>query len=232
MPSTQPETAVANSAKKKIRPRSSAPLVDSVNTAWPALRSASVLASSSASGSSSLLEVGEHAVVAVALGVPDRLVGHRQDSLVLLAGRLGDQLLDPQAEAPDRFGHDERELVPTLQRQLAHRQSQPQTRVRGRGVEAVAVGLCLLSRGQHRLDIDPHQRSRNQPEVRQHRVAAADVGVVLEHPSEPTFRGQVHEARPGIGDSHELPALAHPCARRSTSCGTASPPSRPTWRRR
>jgi hypothetical protein len=40
-------------------------------------------------------QVGEHAVVAVHVRVAERLAGHGQDALPLLAGGLGDQLLDP-----------------------------------------------------------------------------------------------------------------------------------------
>ena len=47
-------------------------------------------------------QVDEHAVVAVDVGRPDRLAGDGQDPLALLAGRLGDQLLDPEREALDR----------------------------------------------------------------------------------------------------------------------------------
>jgi hypothetical protein len=55
MPSAQPATAVANSEKKKIRPRSAAPpLTDSVAVGWPARPSASMALSISSSGSSSL----------------------------------------------------------------------------------------------------------------------------------------------------------------------------------
>ena len=55
IPSAQPATAVANSAKKKMRPRSPAPpLNDSVAVGCPARPSASIFASMSSSGSSSL----------------------------------------------------------------------------------------------------------------------------------------------------------------------------------
>ncbi len=54
MPSTHPATAVANSAKKKIRPRSAAPSTDMVTVGWPASASALTLASSSSSGVSAL----------------------------------------------------------------------------------------------------------------------------------------------------------------------------------
>jgi hypothetical protein len=50
--SAQPATAVANSAKKKIRPRSSGPPADSVTVGWPAAASALTCSSSSSLGSS------------------------------------------------------------------------------------------------------------------------------------------------------------------------------------
>jgi len=44
---------------------------------------------------------GSEAEKSVNLRRAQRLVGHRQDPLPLLAGAFGDQLLDPEAIAPD-----------------------------------------------------------------------------------------------------------------------------------
>ena len=52
IPSAQPATAVANSEKKKIRPRSVAPFAVSVIVGWPALASASRAEARRGSGSS------------------------------------------------------------------------------------------------------------------------------------------------------------------------------------
>ena len=52
IPSTQPDTAVANSAKKKIRPRSAGPSAVSVNVGWPAFASSAMSPAKPASGDS------------------------------------------------------------------------------------------------------------------------------------------------------------------------------------
>ena len=46
-------------------------------------------------------DVGEHAVVAVDFGRSQRLAIHRNDSLAVLAGGFGHQLLEPGAEIPN-----------------------------------------------------------------------------------------------------------------------------------
>ena len=74
----------------------------SVITGWPALAERLDLRVEVLVGLVGVAQVDEHAVVAVGGRVAERLVGHRQDALALLAGGLGDQLLDPQAEARDR----------------------------------------------------------------------------------------------------------------------------------
>ena len=60
--------------------------------------------------------------------------------------------------------------------------------------KALQFSSASLRGVQQRLDVDAHQRRRHQAEVRQHRVAAADVRVVLEHPPEAALLGHVHQA--------------------------------------
>ena len=86
-------------------------------------------------------QVHEHAVVAVGVGLEQRLVGHRQDAAALLAGALGDELLDPQAEARDRLADDERELVAAA-RGRARRSRDPATGPGLLAVESKCAHAC------------------------------------------------------------------------------------------
>ena len=177
-------------------------------------------------------QVDEHAVLAVLGRVSQRLVGHRQDALALLAQALGHELLGPQAKARDRLGHDERELVAALESQLARHQPHPQPRVRRAGLVRVAVLLGHLGPVEEPLHRHAHQRGRNEPEVRQHRVAPADVRVVLERPPEAVLVGELQQRRSRVGDGDELAARAARSSRRSSGSARASRSSRPTSRRR
>src|SRR5438445_10071268 len=70
--------------------------------------------------SARVADVREEPVLAVHLRRPERLVINRHDALSFLASALGDELLDPCAEVPDRRRGDTRDLVPSLLGQLAH----------------------------------------------------------------------------------------------------------------
>ncbi len=99
---------------------------------WPASVSASTIDVELLVRARAVAQVDEHAVIAVHARVAERLVGDRQDALAVLAGRLGDQLLDPEPEAVDRLGDDEGQLVAAAQRELADRGAEPEARVVGR----------------------------------------------------------------------------------------------------
>src|SRR5262245_30477852 len=124
MPSTQPTVAIANSAKKKIRPRSDGPSMSRTITGWPASQSGAlgvgvlvrVLA---------VAQVQEDAIVAVRLGRPDGLVDDRHDALAVLARRLGDELLDPEPERLQRRVDHVGQLVAARERQLAPGDAEP-----------------------------------------------------------------------------------------------------------
>src|SRR6202034_4274867 len=73
-------------------------------------------------------QVGEHAVIAVDGGLAEWLVGDRKYAGTMLAGGLGDELLEPQPEAGQCLGDDERELVAPGLREAAERRSQPHRR--------------------------------------------------------------------------------------------------------
>ena len=71
-------------------------------------------------------QVDEHAVVAIDVGGADRLAGHGQDSLALLAGGLRRSAARPRARSPRSGRDEERDLVAALARELAHREPEPQ----------------------------------------------------------------------------------------------------------
>ena len=73
-------------------------------------------------------QVGEHAVLAVDGGLAERLVGDRQDARAVLARGLGDELLEPQPQAGQGLGDDERELVASGLREAAQGRPQPHRR--------------------------------------------------------------------------------------------------------
>ena len=99
----------------------------------------------------------------------------------MLAGALGDELLDPEAEAR-RPGRRRRT---SACRGRGARARRARARARGPGlvVGRVEVRACLLGRRgalEQRVDRRADQRRRHEPEQRQRRVAPADVRVVLE----------------------------------------------------
>jgi hypothetical protein len=94
--------------------------------------------------------VHEQAVVTVAVGGRQALAVDRNDRLALLAGRLGDQLLDPGADVPQRRRGHQRELVPPELRGLAEHDAEPHRGVGGRGDvrgEARVIASALSSSG-------------------------------------------------------------------------------------
>ena len=149
-------------------------------------------------------QVRDHAIAPVRLRRRQRLIDHRHDSPPLLTGRLSDQLLDPQPEALDRRRDHESQLVAPPEGELANDRAKPQPRVGLGGVEVGAVLLGHLAAVQQRLDVDAHQRRGHEPEVRQHRVAAADAGRVQERAPQPVIATEPLERAAGVGDDDEL----------------------------
>ena len=230
-PSTQPATATANSAKKKIRPRSIGAMDRESQRRMARLRDRLDLRVEVGVGLVGVAQVDEHAVLAVLGRIPQRFVRHRQDPLALLAQALGHELLGPQPKARDRLGHHERELVAALEGQLARHQAHPQSRVRRAGLVRVAVLLCHLGPVEEPLDRHAHQRGGNKPEVRQHRITPTDVRVVLERPPEAVLLGELHQGRARVGDGRRTGGPRGRSSRRSSGSARASRSSRPTSRR-
>ena len=142
-----------------------------------------------------LADGDEQPVVAVDRGRPERLADDRHDAGAVLAGGLGEQLLEPQPEGGDCSGRGRRSAcrgppAPPAASDAASRAA---------GLAAGGVGRSASVHGrrrcQQRRDVDAGERRRHQPEERQRRVAPADVGRVLEDRSEPALRGQRGRAR-------------------------------------
>ena len=127
----------------------------------------------------------KEAIVAVDLRDAERLVGDRNQALALFARALRDQLLGPDAEALDRGRCDDRDLVAPDLRRLGEDRSQP-----GPGVLPGRDGWgARLHHGRRPVEqarnIDAAERRRYETEVREGRVAAADVRRVEKGSAEP-----------------------------------------------
>ena len=128
-----------------------------------------------------------------------RLARCGDEPLPLLAGRLRDELLGPQAEATIRVL--DADLVAPLLPAFAELAAELVA-----GIAAVlaadadhALGIC-----KEPVDVDSHQRRRHDPEGRQRRVAAADRRLACEHLPESTFLGEALQIGAGIGDRDEI----------------------------
>ena len=124
--------------------------------------------------------------------------------VALLAGALGDELLDPGAQRRQRRREDERELVAAAQRQLAHRGAEPQGGVLLDG----HVGAAGHGHGAHAveqpLEVDADERRRDDAEEAQRRVPAADVAGVHEDGAEALVERLLLERSTLVGDGHEV----------------------------
>jgi hypothetical protein len=150
--------------------------------------------------------VHEDAVVAVAVGLADGLVGHGQDPRAVLARRLGDELLEPQPEAADlRVVDDERSACrgPAWPARRACRRATAAVLLR-RVVVAAALRGDLRAVEQ-RLEVGAHERRRHEAEVAERAVAPADVRVGAEDLAEAVVVGELLERRARVGHRDELP---------------------------
>ena len=207
--SAQPATATANSARKKIRPRSAAPWTGSSSVGWPASESFATSSSRRLVGLVGVAQQGEHPVIAVLAGLADRLLGDRQDPAAVLARRLGDQLLDPQAEALDR-----------RRRRGTSACRGPAARARRPPRPATARSSTRCRRGARRPPRRPGSRAAapststpasaagTSPKYDSDRVAPADVRRVAEHAPQAVVARELLERAAGIGDDHELLGLS------------------------
>src|SRR5579862_1562069 len=131
----------------------------------------------------------------------------RHDARAVLAGRLGEELLQPRTEALDRLVGEERELVASRPRERPDRETQMEPGVVGRG------GLPALAEhrrrgGEQGVEVDADERRRDEPDVGQRRVAAADLRRVQEDLAELIVVGDRFAAPARIGDGGEEVARA------------------------
>ena len=174
----------------------------------PASASAAMLRVVVGVGRLGVAQVQEDAVRAVGVRRQQRLVGDREDAAALLARALGDELLGPDAERAERVVDDEGQLVAAGARELAEREPEPQARVVLGRLEVRARLLGDLRALEDRPHVDAGQRGGHEPEVRQRRVAPADLGVVEEGAAEAVLLGEVDQRRAGVGDGDEVAAVA------------------------
>ena len=129
------------------------------------------------------------------------------DALALLAGRFGDELLDPRAERPDPLVQDERELVPSATSPLAQHRPQPGPRVPLRGGVGPACLGSLGSAVEQSIEVHPDERARDQTEERECRIPSTDVGRVEESGSKAALVSQRLQGSARVGDGHEPRAI-------------------------
>ena len=114
--------------------------------------------------------------------------GH--ETFPVLAGRLGDQLLGPEAEAAGRLV--DADLVPALAPALA--ELHPELEARVVVAEPAPLGHRLGPLEQ-RADLEVHQRRGHHAERRERGVAAADRRLAVDDPREVPLLAQAPRAR-------------------------------------
>ena len=128
----------------------------------------------------------------------------RHDPDAMLAGALRDELLDPRAEAADLVVEQEGQLVAAGMRQGRDGESQREAGV-GLRFRLAAGPHHGCGRRQQRVEIDPDERRRNEPDIAQRRESPADVGWVEEEFAELVGVLDVTDAV-RIGDRREVAA--------------------------
>ena len=149
-------------------------------------------------------QIDEQTIGAIGRWIAERLVGNRNDAASVLAGRFGDQLLDPGAE--DAIERDAMSV--SLSRPLLART--PMTR------PSVHTGIVLLARWPGRTPAPsrllfqeggngvPSRRQRDQAEFRQNGIAPADAGNAEEDAAKAFALGGLLQPRARIGDGDEM----------------------------
>src|SRR5207248_2586040 len=128
----------------------------------------------------------------------------RDQALAVLARRLGEELLRPEAELARRL--PDADLVAPVERAVPEREAELET-----GIAVVllpALAGHVLGPVEERVDLDPHQRGRHDPERRERRVPTADRRLPREDRPEAALLREPLERRPRIGDRDELRAPA------------------------
>ena len=120
-------------------------------------------------------QADEQPIVTVHRGPAERLAGNRHDPGPALAGRLCDELLDPQTEWPQPRSRDQRELVTPGARGAAQDDPERDTGILTDRVRRPAEARHPAPPAQQPADVQSHDRRRHHAEKGQRRVAAADV---------------------------------------------------------
>ena len=149
-------------------------------------------------------EVDKQPIVSVARRSSQSFTSYRHQSLPFLAGALGDELLRPVSKGFDLLGRHERHLVPAGARRLRQDDAQLHAGiVLGRHAAGAGVDHALGSLEQS-AHVHTLQRGRDHAEVRQGRVAAADIRLAVNDSAELVLARQLFERRSGIGDGHKV----------------------------
>ena len=146
----------------------------------------------------------EHPVIAVYRRVAERLAVDRHDAVSLLAGALGNQLLDPRPQRLRPRRKRERQLVPAALRQHAERQAQSNGRVLLDVRLLQGLPTEFESSDQHRCDVETDERRRHEPEVGQGRIASANPGIVEKRADESFVRRAPRQRRVRVSDRDEV----------------------------
>ena len=140
--------------------------------------------------------IGEVDVDALPVHPVRGLARRRHEPLALLAGRLGDELLEPEPEAA---GIAEDDLVASLLPGRAEREPELEPRI---PVGDAACVVHLLGARQQPSDVDAGQCRRHEPEDGKRRVAPADRGLPGDRRHATLARERL-QRRAGIGDHEE-----------------------------
>ena len=150
------------------------------------------------------LDRDEEAVLPVRGGGPERLPVDRDEPLVVLAGRLGEELLEPLAEGRDLLGDDERDLVAATEREAAEERAERERRILADRHRVGAGFYHLACPLEQPVDVDADQRGRHEADERQRGEATADARVVQKCPAEAGVLGELLERAAGVGDRDEV----------------------------
>src|SRR5581483_1177196 len=149
------------------------------------------------------VRVGERRQRLLAVVAVRRLPRGGDETLAVLARRLGDELLRPQPEVAVGLG--DADLVAAVLPAGAEAPSELVARV---AVAAPAELRHAVGVRQQAGDVDTHQRSGHDAERRERRVAAADRGLAREHMPEAALCSEPLELGARVGDRDELRAPA------------------------
>ncbi len=149
-------------------------------------------------------QADEDAIVAVDLRCTQGLAIDGHDAHPILAGGLGDELLQPRSQRREVGLDDEGQLVATGLGQGSHGRAQHQRRVVvGVGLRGVGHDACVL---EQRIEVEPEQRRGHQAHIGQGAVAASDIGGVEEGLAEVVGVRDGRQRLARIGDGDELVA--------------------------